>query len=146
KRSMCLAIMAWAVCWKKVLMRNPLNVLEENLGDFREFCKGLRLGGDQFDFTALPSRILIGRLIAVVLFAAFSVLSELDPAYALAVWGVALVAVPWLVRSTMRFRARNSKYGNSRFYFSASQGQTYWLRPLQNSNCYLKNLNSVIPA
>ncbi|HGO7989131.1 TPA: hypothetical protein ACLA99_001818, partial [Neisseria meningitidis] len=27
KRSMCLAIMAWAVCRKKVLMRNPLNVL-----------------------------------------------------------------------------------------------------------------------
>ncbi|WP_242555473.1 hypothetical protein, partial [Neisseria meningitidis] len=27
KRSMCLAIMAWAVCWKKVLMRNLLNVL-----------------------------------------------------------------------------------------------------------------------
>ena len=26
KRSMCLAIMACAVCWKKVLMRNPLNV------------------------------------------------------------------------------------------------------------------------
>ena len=27
KRSMCLAIMAYAVCRKKVLMRNPLNVL-----------------------------------------------------------------------------------------------------------------------
>ena len=26
-RSMCLAIMAWAVWWKKVLMENPLNVL-----------------------------------------------------------------------------------------------------------------------
>ena len=31
---MCLAIMACAVCWKKVLMRNPLNVLGGNLGDF----------------------------------------------------------------------------------------------------------------
>ena len=31
---MCLAIMACAVCWKKVLMENPLNVLGENLGDF----------------------------------------------------------------------------------------------------------------
>ncbi len=42
---MCLAIMAWAVCWKKVLMRNPLNVLGGNLGDFGEFCKGLGLCG-----------------------------------------------------------------------------------------------------
>ena len=31
---MCLAIMVWAVCWKKVLKRNFLNVLIENLGDF----------------------------------------------------------------------------------------------------------------
>ena len=29
-----LAIMACAVCWKKVLMENPLNVLVGNLGDF----------------------------------------------------------------------------------------------------------------
>ena len=34
--------MACAVCWKKVLMRNPLNVLGGNLGDFGVFCKGLR--------------------------------------------------------------------------------------------------------
>ena len=34
---MCLAIMACAVCRKKVLIRNPLNVLGGNLGD---------LGGD----------------------------------------------------------------------------------------------------
>ena len=41
---MCLAIMACAVCWKKVLMRNPLpKCLGGNLGDFGEFCKGLEL-------------------------------------------------------------------------------------------------------
>ena len=31
---MCLATMAWEVCWKKVVMENPLNVLSRNLGDF----------------------------------------------------------------------------------------------------------------
>ena len=36
---MCLAIMACAVCWKKVLMRNPLNVLGGNLGDLENFAK-----------------------------------------------------------------------------------------------------------
>ncbi|EEZ75390.1 hypothetical protein NEILACOT_04621 [Neisseria lactamica ATCC 23970] len=34
KRSICLAIMAWAVCRKKVLMENPLNVLVGFLGGF----------------------------------------------------------------------------------------------------------------
>ena len=36
---MCLAIMAWAVCWKKVLMKNPLNVLVEIYGILGNFAK-----------------------------------------------------------------------------------------------------------
>ena len=35
-----------AVCWKKMLMENPLKCLNGNLGDlgdFGEFCKGLKL-------------------------------------------------------------------------------------------------------
>ena len=57
---MCLAIMACAVCWKKVLMRNPLNVLGGNLGDFGEFCKGLILYIVQTQCkTTLPKGILM---------------------------------------------------------------------------------------
>lgn len=93
----------------------------------RYFYGNTRLGNDRFDFTAVPSRILLGRAIAVILFVALSLLSNIDPAWALATWGIMFLIMPWLVRSTMRFRARNSKYGNSRFYFSASTGQTYWL-------------------
>ncbi|STZ75928.1 YjgN family protein [Bergeriella denitrificans] len=95
--------------------------------NLRYFYGNTALAGGRFDFTAQPSRILIGRLIATAVFAAVSVLSQLDPAYALAVWGVFVLLMPWLVRSTMRFRARNSKYGNARFHFSASLGATYWL-------------------
>ena len=39
---MCLAIMACAVCRKKVLMRNPPKCLGGNLGDLGGFCKGVR--------------------------------------------------------------------------------------------------------
>ena len=38
---MCLAIMAWAVCWKKVLMENPLNVLMGILGNFAKVSSAL---------------------------------------------------------------------------------------------------------
>ncbi|WP_373741082.1 YjgN family protein [Neisseria sp.] len=93
----------------------------------RYFYGNTQLGNDRFDFTALPSRILLGRIIAVVLFTATSVLSNIDPLWALVMWGVIFLVMPWLVRSSLRFRARNSKYGNSRFYFSASTGRTYWL-------------------
>ena len=40
RQSMCLAIMVCAVCWEKVVIRNPLKIL---VGIFGEFCKGLSL-------------------------------------------------------------------------------------------------------
>ncbi|EGV37734.1 hypothetical protein l11_09750 [Neisseria weaveri LMG 5135] len=93
----------------------------------RYFYGNTVLGRDKFDFTAIPARILIGRIIATVLFVAFSLLSNIDPMYSSAVLLLAFALMPWLVRSTMRFRARNTKYGNSRFYFSATMGQSYWV-------------------
>ncbi|MDO5069064.1 MAG: YjgN family protein [Neisseria zoodegmatis] len=93
----------------------------------RYFYGNTVLGQDKFDFTAIPSRILIGRIIATVLFVAFSMVSNLDPVYAWVAPALMFAVMPWLVRSTMRFRARNTKYGNSRFYFSATMGQSYWL-------------------
>ena len=47
---MCLAIMAWAVCWKKVLMKNPLNVLVEIYGILGNFAK---VSNSLFDQTIL---------------------------------------------------------------------------------------------
>lgn len=93
----------------------------------RYFYGNTELGHHRFDFTALPTRILIGRMIAMILFIGISFMQEVQPTYGLAMTGILLLLMPWLMRSTMRFRARNSKYGNSRFYFSAQLGQTYWL-------------------
>lgn len=93
----------------------------------RYFYGNTALGGRRFDFTGVPSRILIGRLIALAVFAVFSVVSELGGYYALAVPLVLMLLMPWLLRSSMRFRARNTKFGNSRFAFSATLGQSYWL-------------------
>lgn len=93
----------------------------------RYFYGNTALGGYRFDFTALPTRILVGRIIALVLFGGFSIVSEIDPFMALAASALMMAVFPWLVRSTMRFRSRNTKFGNSRFYFSATMGETYWL-------------------
>lgn len=35
------------------------------------------------------------------------------------------LAIPWLLRATLRFTARNSKLGNSRFYFAGSTAKAY---------------------
>lgn len=80
----------------------------------------------RFDFTGLPSKILIGRLIALAVYAAISLAMKYSVELLLAGMLLIFFAVPWLIRSTIRFRARNSKFGNSRFYFSGSNKSAYW--------------------
>lgn len=84
----------------------------------------------RFDFTGLPSKILIGRIIALVIYGAISLAMKYSVELLLAGLLLIFLAVPWLVRSTIRFRARNSKFGNSRFFFAGSNKSAYW--------CFLK--------
>jgi uncharacterized membrane protein YjgN (DUF898 family) len=78
-----------------------------------------------FDFTGIPSKILIGRLIAVGFYFAYGSAGAFAPKVAGIILLVALLVMPWLVRATLRFNARNSKYSNSRFYFSGSTARMY---------------------
>ncbi|OTG62914.1 YjgN family protein [Acinetobacter silvestris] len=78
-----------------------------------------------FDFTGLPTKILIGRLIAISIWAAFAVAGYLE--MRIAVFGGLFIylALPWLLRATIRFTSRNSKYANSRFYFDGTNKEAY---------------------
>ena len=79
----------------------------------------------KFDFTGVPVRILYGRLLALALYGLFYWISNLSlTAYAVTFVGMVIV-LPWIIRSSHRFMARNSKFENGRFYFSATMGQTY---------------------
>lgn len=91
----------------------------------RYFYQNTEFFHRRFDFTGVPTRILIGRLIAIGIWALYAFGSNLD--YRLAIIGVILLytSIPWLVRATLRFTARNSKFSNSRFYFSGSTKTAY---------------------
>ncbi len=78
-----------------------------------------------FDFTGLPTKILIGRLIAIGIWAIFAIASYMDMTIAAFGGLIIYIALPWLVRATIRFNARNSKFGNSRFYFSGTNKEAY---------------------
>lgn len=93
----------------------------------RYFYGNTYLNQRHFDFTGVPTRILIGRLIALGLYVAFAALSQLSVEWNAAAFVLIMLFVPWLLRSSFRFKARNSKYENSRFYFSAKLGRTYWV-------------------
>lgn len=79
----------------------------------------------RFDFTGIPKKILIGRLIALGIYGAISVVSQYSITATLIGFLVLYLAVPWLIRATLRFTARNSKYANSRFYFAGTTKEAY---------------------
>ena len=79
----------------------------------------------RFDFTGIPTKILIGRLIALGIYVAFSISSQYSMIATIVGIVVLYMAVPWLIRATLRFTARNSKYGNARFYFGGTIKESY---------------------
>ncbi len=62
-------------------------------------------------------KILVGPIIALVVYGGFSLAVKYSWEAFLAGFVLIFFAVPWLIRSTIRFRARNSKFSNSRFFF-----------------------------
>lgn len=91
----------------------------------RYFYGNTFLKNRKFDFTGVPSRILVGRLIALAAYGIFAASSQLSVELNAILFFIFIAVIPWLIRSSMRFHARNSKYENSRFYFSANMKQTY---------------------
>ncbi len=91
----------------------------------RYFYGNTEFSQRRFDFTGIPSKILIGRLIALGIYAAVAIGARFSSLVAGIGFLLLYAAVPWLVRATLRFTARNSKFGNSRFYFSGTTKESY---------------------
>lgn len=91
----------------------------------RYFYGNTEVNDAVFDFTANPKRILVGRLIALGLYLLISVTAQFSPDLAFVGGLVIFAIVPWLMRSTMRFMARNSQYHNVRFGFDGSLLHAY---------------------
>lgn len=85
---------------------------------WRYFYGNTYLAGHPFEYHASPVRILIGRLIALSLFLAYSISANIYPLSAIAWAFILLAALPWLANASIRFNARNSSYRNVRFNFT----------------------------
>ncbi|WP_035385421.1 YjgN family protein [Ferrimonas futtsuensis] len=79
-----------------------------------------KLEGHSFRYLAKPMQILKGRLIAVAVLIAFSVLSQFFPIAGMLFSLALLVATPWLILQGMRFSMRMTAYKNVRFSFEGS--------------------------
>ena len=91
----------------------------------RYFYGHTRLANRAFDFTGIPTKILVGRLIAAAVYFIFAFGGQYSPKVAVAGFVLLFLVLPWLLRATFRFNARNSKYSNSRLFFSGSTAQIY---------------------
>jgi uncharacterized membrane protein YjgN (DUF898 family) len=86
----------------------------------RYFYGSTRFDGDSFDYFGSPRAILIGRIIAVLVFLAYALLGELYPHSRYAFWGLALLLLPWLVVRALTFNARNTAFRGLRFDFCST--------------------------
>lgn len=93
----------------------------------RYFYGHTKVDGRGFDFVANPKRILIGRLIAIVLYLIISTVTQFSVEMTIAGLVLIFAIMPWLLRSTLRFMTRNSQYNNVRFGFNGSLGMAYGL-------------------
>jgi uncharacterized membrane protein YjgN (DUF898 family) len=86
------------------------------------FYGNTHLHGITFEYTAKPLQILRGRIMAFVLLVVYSILANASPLLAMVVGLVFLIALPWIVVSSLRFNARNTSYRNIAFRFGGTVG------------------------
>lgn len=83
------------------------------------------LAGARFDYHGNPRAILVGRLIGLLLFAAYTVATELVSWWTPVVLVLLAVVLPWLLRNAIRFQLHNSSYRGIRFAFDGRRAPAY---------------------
>jgi len=91
----------------------------------RYFYGNTLLDGSPFEFHGSPIAMLKGRIIACVLFLAYSQSAKYSLTAWLAVVGFIAAILPWLLWKSLRFRLHNSSYRGIRFEFTGSLGAAY---------------------
>lgn len=89
------------------------------------FYGNTELAGARFDYTADPLRILKGRAIAFVFFAAYMALYALHPITAIIAGLLLWLALPWMIVRSLAFNLRYTRYRNVAFGFTGTAGGGY---------------------
>jgi uncharacterized membrane protein YjgN (DUF898 family) len=89
------------------------------------FYRNTQLAGASFDFRGDPKAILRGRILAVIVVAAYHYAFGFSLKAGMATVALLLLGVPFMMRSALRFRLSNTVYRGLPFGFSGSIGQAY---------------------
>lgn len=89
----------------------------------RYFYGKTSLDGTPFQFTAKPIPILIGRIIALVIFLIYGALGSINPTWAIGYLVLVILPLsPWIIMKSLQFRARYTVWRNIPFRFTGG----YW--------------------
>jgi len=89
------------------------------------FYRNTRLNDASFEYHGTPKAILKGRLIAVGLFAVYSIAGKVNPLMGLVFGLLMAVVMPWLIVRSLRFKLYNSSYRGLRFSFAGDDRSAY---------------------
>ncbi len=92
---------------------------------YRYFYGHTRIDGHSFDYLATPIQILKGRILAVIVFLIYTLLSSLAPTIGLLFAIGFLFLLPWIINQGMRFNMRMTRHRNVRFAFSGNYGDAF---------------------
>jgi uncharacterized membrane protein YjgN (DUF898 family) len=86
----------------------------------RYFYSHLYIDGSNFEYVANPRSILAGRIVAVILFISYNIISRYLPDFSMWFLLVLVPIGPWIIYQSLKFRAHNSIFRNIRFGFHGS--------------------------
>ncbi|MBR7800986.1 YjgN family protein [Undibacterium fentianense] len=89
------------------------------------FDRNTQIAGACFNFHGNPLTILRGRIIAAVLLFLYHYVFGLSQGFALVFATFLLFSIPWMMRSALRFRLRNTSYRGLRFDFTGTLMAAY---------------------
>jgi uncharacterized membrane protein YjgN (DUF898 family) len=89
------------------------------------FYRNTQLAGSSFDFHGSPTKILIGRTIALVMLIVYNVSVRLHSVITIFAVVALAVLMPWLLRNSFRFRLYNTSWRGTRFHFRGTLGGAY---------------------
>ena len=81
--------------------------------------------GRAFEYHATGKQIFIGRLIVVVFLIVVQVITAIFPPFGIVTPILIAIALPWLIKRSLRFNARVTSYRNVRFDFVGSAGGAF---------------------
>lgn len=89
------------------------------------FYRNTYLAGASFDYHASPVTILKGRIVALILFTAYSQSIRISSTLYFVMLGVVMLVLPFLIQRSLRFKLHNSSYRGLRFKFAGNVTGAY---------------------